>query len=263
MPQPDDPFAVIHGAAEERHSKPDYFHDNASRGDANRLVVQRTVGGTGFFSTSSGRRLVPAGFAFLFTHREPSCYGYPAEATESYRLRYLAFSPSGIKTLFDRLRRDFGAVVAMPDSSEATALFNELSDRFRQRRWQDRLQESELLYRLLIALYREQVHGTRKSDPIEFGYHYVRNHFRSPINLKGVASQCGVSREHFIREFTRRYGEPPGSQLRRLRLEHARSMLTATALPVEEVALASGFTSSNNFCRAYRMRYGKSPGADR
>ena len=34
-----------------------------------------------------------------------------------------------------------------------------------------------------------------------------------------------------------RYGEPPASMLRRLRLEHAHAMLSATVLSVEEVAL--------------------------
>src|SRR5438552_161763 len=140
MPRSEDPFATIHGGAEERRTGGEYFYDNARRGDANRLVIQRTISGAGYIANASGRQLVPAGFAFLFTHREPSSYGYPEESAEPYRHRYLAFSPSGIKTLFDRLRHDFGAVVSMPDSSEATALFNELFERFRDRRWQDRLQ---------------------------------------------------------------------------------------------------------------------------
>jgi transcriptional regulator GlxA family with amidase domain len=151
----------------------------------------------------------------------------------------------------------------MPDASEATTLFDECIERYRKRQFRDRFHESELVYRLLIALYREQVQGTRTSDPIEFGHHYVRNHFRSPVNLKGIAQKCGVSREHFIREFSGRYQESPGLMLRRLRLEHGQAMLTATVLSVQEVALASGFTSSNTFCRAYRTRFGRSPGSER
>jgi AraC family carnitine catabolism transcriptional activator len=51
--------------------------------------------------------------------------------------------------------------------------------------------------------------------------------------------------------------------LRRLRLEHARTMLQTTRLSVQEVALACGFTSSNTFCRAYRQKFARSPGAGR
>jgi AraC-like DNA-binding protein len=176
-------------------------------------------------------------------------------------LRYISITIAGLGPLFARLRADFGSVVRMPESTEAAVLFNELHDHIKQRTFRDRLHEGELIHRLLIALYREQVHGTRTSDPIEFGHHYVRSHFRSPINLKLVAEKCGISREHFIREFTRRYRESPGALLRRLRLEQARAMLAATDTDVESIALASGYASSNTFCRAYRQTYGHSPRA--
>ena len=46
-------------------------------------------------------------------------------------------------------------------------------------------------------------------------------------------------------------------------LSYGPAMLATTALSVQDVALASGFTSSNTFCRAYRIRFGKSPGSAR
>lgn len=258
-----DPFTVVHVGAEEVHDQPDYCFDNAQREETFALVIQRTLSGAAYFRDATGTVPVPPGHAMLFTHHEPTGYGYPPEATVPYRLRFLAFSANGAHDLFARLRADFGSVVRMPDESEATALFDEAIERFRQRQFRDRLHESELVCRLLTALYREQVQGTRTSDPIEFGHHYVRNHFRSPVNLKGVAQKCGVSREHFIREFGARYQESPGVMLRRLRLEHARAMLAGTELSVQDVALASGYTSSNTFCRAYRTRFGRSPGSGR
>ena len=69
-----------------------------------------------------------------------------------------------------------------------------------------------------------------------------------------------MSREHFIREFTRRYRESPGALLRRLRMEQARIMLAASLeTDVESIALASGYASANTFCRAYRQNYVHSP----
>ena len=259
----DDPFAAVDAAAEEVRADAGYRLDNAMRGDPDRLVIQRTLAGEAFLRDAAGGHRVPAGHAMLFTHREPTVYGYPPGATEPYRHRYLSLTPSGMRPLFDRVRRDFGPVVRMPPESESAALFDELYDRFRRHRLRDRYNTSELIYRLLIALYREQVNGTRTSDPVEFGYHYLRNQFRTPVNLKGVAAQCGVSREHFIRRFSARYGEPPGALLRRLRLEHARSMLAATELGLAEVARASGFVSTNTLCRAYRARFGRSPRGQR
>ena len=262
MPEFDD-FPVVHVSAEERRTDRAYTFDNAKREASYAHVIQRTLSGEAYFRDSSGMKRVTVGHAMLFTHDEPTGYGYPPDATEPYRLRFLACSGAGLHDLFIRLRADFGSVVSMPDDSEATAIFNETCVRFKERSFHDRLHQGELLYRLLLSLYREQVQDTRTSDPIEFGYHYVQNHFRSPVNLKEVAQKCGISREHFIREFSSRYPESPGNMLRRLRLDHARAMLDATRLSVQDIALASGFTSSNTFCRAYRLKHGVSPGAGR
>lgn len=250
--------SVLSADGESRHS-PAYRFSNSARGGPHQVVIQRTLSGRCWFEEQGRRRDVPAGHAILFTYSEPTAYGYPEDATEPYVLDFLNLGIGSLAPIFARLRTDFGSVVAMAPGNEAAALYEELHGRFRQRSFLDRLQASELIHRLLIALYREQVQGARKTDPIEFGHHYLRSHYRSPINLKLVAEKCGVSREHFIREFTRRHHESPGALLRRLRLEQARAMLAATDSDVESVALACGYASANTFCRAYRQKFGRSP----
>jgi AraC-like DNA-binding protein len=255
-----DSFAKVMWAAEERHTSPTYGWDNSRRNGDNHLVVQYTLEGAAFFRDAGGERLVPAGSAMLFTLKEPSSYGYPPGAAEPYRHRFVAFSPAAsVWPIFQQLRTDFDSIVAMPLKSRPELLFRELFTRFAERTFDDRLHEAELAYRFLTALYREQVQDTHATDPIEYGYHYLRNHFRSPVNLKIIADKCGVTREHFSRRFVERYRETPGTMLRRLRLEHASAMLSATALSVEEVALASGFTSPTSMSRAFRLKYGRSP----
>lgn len=263
MPAPEVFPAVVSVGAETRDS-PAYRFDNSARGQSYHAVIQRTLSGRGWFMENGRRQNVPAGHAMLFTYQEPTAYGYPEDATEDYVIDFLNLYIGGLAPLFARLRTDFGSVIVMSPDHEAAALFEELHQRFRQRSFLDRLHAAELIHRLLIALYREQVQGARTSDPIEFGHHYLRSHFRSPINLKLVAEKCGVSREHFIREFTRRYRESPGALLRRLRLEQARVMLAASAdTDVETIALASGYASANTFCRAFRQKYGMTPGGSR
>lgn len=71
------------------------------------------------------------------------------------------------------------------------------------------------------------------------------------------------SRDHFIRVFGKRYGEPPSALLRRLRLEQAQRMLRSTHMTVQDVAVACGFADVGTFTRAYRQKYGKTPGTNR
>ncbi|HEY9248708.1 MAG TPA: AraC family ligand binding domain-containing protein, partial [Rariglobus sp.] len=194
---PDDHvFPAVLSVGGETRNSPSYRFDNTARGQAHYAVIQRTLAGRGWFMENGRRQDVPAGHAMLFTYREPTGYGYPEDATEDYVIDFINLDIGALAPLFARLRGDFGSVIGLSPGREAAALFEELHERFRQRSFLDRLHAAELIHRLLIALYREQVHGTRTSDPIEFGHHYLRSHFRSPINLKGVSEKCGVSREH-------------------------------------------------------------------
>jgi AraC-like DNA-binding protein len=263
MPRPSpSPFATLHGGDEEIITSATYTWSNR-RGNPHEAVIQQTLAGEAYFEDARQRRLVPAGHAMLFTHDEATHYGYPPDATTPYRQRYLSFQLAALRPWFDRLREKFSPIVLMSTKGEASTLFTEIARRFRARSFRDRFQETELLHQLLIALHREQVNATQTQDPIEYGRHYLEDNFRSPLNLKQVADTCGISREHFIRSFHARYGEPPGELLRRLRLEHAARMLRATQLPLQEVALACGFADANTFCRAYRLRYGVTPGSTR
>ena len=216
------------------------------------------------FRDAKGARLVEVGQAMLFSHREPTIYCYPEGETRPYENLYLALSPSeGIKPLYEAVRADFGSVVVMRESGDAACLLSEVFRLHKRGGFQDRFEESEMLYRLLLAIYREQVHGTRERDPIEFGYHLMRDRFRSRIHLEEVAEECGVTREHFTREYRRRFGESPGDQLRRWRLGRAFEMLKVTRTPIEDIALLCGFGSSNTFGRAFRRHYGCSPSSIR
>ena len=110
-----DPFTVVHVGAEEIQDSASYQFNNAKREGQFALVIQRTLAGAAYFREARGTQPVPAGHAMLFSHDEPTAYGFPKDATEPYRLRFLAFSGHGTEDLFARLRADFGSVVRMPD----------------------------------------------------------------------------------------------------------------------------------------------------
>ena len=91
----------------------------------------------------------------------------------------------------------------------------------------------------------------------------LETQFRSPRNLKEWADDIGISREHFTREFHKRYEETPATFLRRLRLDHARILLRNPSLTLPDVAKASGFASAHTFYRAYKLYFGEAAGQHR
>ncbi|WP_234033447.1 AraC family transcriptional regulator [Pelagicoccus mobilis] len=256
----EDVFARVDGGADETRRDTSYYWDNSKRSESNRINLQRTLSGEGFFENETGRYALPIGTLIAFTQRENSRYGYPATASEPYKLRYLSIDPSTTATpLFNRIRRDFGSVLSMPDGSESCSLFDEIFYRFQSSDFIDLYQESEYITRLLTSIYRQQVDDTQHRDPIEYGYHLIKNRYTSPITLTEIASTCGVTREHFIRRFSKRYQTSPGALLRSLRLDHARKMLETTNLDICHIAKASGYSSTNVFGRAFKKNYGHTP----
>lgn len=80
-----------------------------------------------------------------------------------------------------------------------------------------------------------------------------------PAAIPAVAARVGLTSRQLERQFERHLGETPVSYYLQLRVERARELLIHTALPVLEVAIASGFLSSSHFSQCYRTHFGVTP----
>ncbi len=88
---------------------------------------------------------------------------------------------------------------------------------------------------------------------------YLEERFAEPCELTELARLAGLSPFHFLRVFRATTGLTPHQHLLRTRLRAAAAALAATAVPVTEVALASGFEDLSNFIRSFRVEYGLTP----
>ena len=79
------------------------------------------------------------------------------------------------------------------------------------------------------------------------------------LYLPALAARLGVTDRHLRRIFHDAHGVAPIDYLTTRRLLLAKQLLTDTALPVTEVALASGFSSLRRFNAAFSTRYRMSP----
>lgn len=84
-----------------------------------------------------------------------------------------------------------------------------------------------------------------------------------PATRQELAALAGISVRQLERLFADHLGETLGAHYLRVRLDRARSLLKQTALPVAEVAMATGFVSTSHFSRAYKARFGASPKGER
>jgi transcriptional regulator GlxA family with amidase domain len=89
----------------------------------------------------------------------------------------------------------------------------------------------------------------------------MESHIADPLSLDQLAALAGTSPRHLQRQFRMRMGTSLMRFYRDLRLDKARDLLAQTALPVLEVALATGFANGAHFARAFRDRFGQRPSA--
>jgi AraC family transcriptional regulator of adaptative response / DNA-3-methyladenine glycosylase II len=80
-----------------------------------------------------------------------------------------------------------------------------------------------------------------------------------PVALPAIAAQLGITDRHLRRIFADAHGVSPIDYLATQRLLMAKQLLTDTALPVTQVALASGFASLRRFNAAFAERYRLKP----
>lgn len=85
----------------------------------------------------------------------------------------------------------------------------------------------------------------------------------SSLQMTELAQLAGLSISHFARCFRKSVGIPPHTYVKQRRVARAREMLSATNLPVAEIALVLGFSDQSHFTRRFREVTGVPPGAYR
>lgn len=115
----------------------------------------------------------------------------------------------------------------------------------------------------LVALLAHVVHSpTPRHGPDATGAGLLRDfidaHASRNLTARELAGVCGLSPEHAIRSFRRRYGITPHAYHQARRTESARGLLRG-ALPLADVALSLGFYDQSHFSNWFRRSHGVSP----
>ncbi len=89
----------------------------------------------------------------------------------------------------------------------------------------------------------------------------LRERLDGRIVLSDLARDCGLSTSHFSRAFRRSFGASPHRWLVRRRIERAKELLAASAMPLAEVATACGFADQSHLTHVFTRHLGISPAA--
>jgi AraC-like DNA-binding protein len=91
----------------------------------------------------------------------------------------------------------------------------------------------------------------------------VQRRIADPPRLSELAGSCGLSAGRFSELVGRLFDLTPKQLVLKARVDEALHLLSTTALPLSEVALATGFCDQSAFTRHFRKLTGTTPGAFR
>lgn len=131
----------------------------------------------------------------------------------------------------------------------------------------DRLMKKEINNRAAPALVPPHGIVSRQSTDILAVDHpavfaalrYIKRHFAEPITIDSVVEYAGLSKRGLEKAFEQHLGRTPASELRRVRLDKAKRLLTETKDKVESIALDCGYSNSSNLSCAFRRDTNMSP----
>ena len=92
---------------------------------------------------------------------------------------------------------------------------------------------------------------------------FMKDNIETPAEIDDVAERANISRRQLERLFKRHIGVSPAQFYIDQRVSRAHALLNETSMSINEIAVATGFSSSSQLSLRFRKRFGKSPGAFR
>lgn len=89
---------------------------------------------------------------------------------------------------------------------------------------------------------------------------FVEKNLSNDIGPKDMAHAAGLSLGHFSHAFKAILGIPPGEYLRRRRMEHARSLLLSSPLPLKSIAAEVGYADEYVLFKTFKRMMRMTPG---
>ncbi len=97
------------------------------------------------------------------------------------------------------------------------------------------------------------------STTVNRGLKLIRSGALDDNGVEVLAERLGVTSRHLRRLFTRHLGASPQAVAHTQRLHFAKRLIDETRLPMQDIALASGYGSVRRFNDAFRKTYGRTP----
>ena len=153
------------------------------------------------------------------------------------------------------------------ERKEIDKLIGLLSQAILQRRPGYRLESKNILLQILLILLRKEPitaqsiqNNTPVSKKLLDTIKNIENNPEEPHSVKDLASNAGMCISGFTKKFHSLTGLAPSEYILSLRLQKATDQLYTSELSLDEIARQCGFYDANYLIKAFKRKYGVTPG---
>ena len=118
----------------------------------------------------------------------------------------------------------------------------------------------EVLYDM-AAPHRVDVASSDRT--VALAQHFMLSHLDAPSLVSATARMVNMSDRGFSRRFQRATGQPAREFVLDRRMERARSLLSESRIPIEEIAARVGYADRAAFAKAFKRKTGATPASYR
>ena len=196
----------------------------------------------------------------LLPAHEP--HKYWNDATEPMGKVWIEFYGANANQIIHNLLRTHGPILEGPLFPDICAQVCLIQQRLMINKY---YQPSTEIYQLLYTI----MQNSEADYPLQMSENhavnfllveaYINAHMSRKIVNAELADICGLSLQHFMKQFRAHYGIPPQEYIMRKRIRKAKYTLLNTDLSIDAISETLGFCNTSHFIRRFSEATGMSP----
>ena len=264
------PTTAFFGSIETRTDPSSYYWDGMKRlgrGDAPLFAFQLTMAGWGHFQHhGQPPRRVPPGTAFIALLPSRHRYYLPDDSP-GWTFAWISIYHPYLLARMTKLVATTGPLLEVVPDGPLAAIVVRLVRGAIKKDFRDRFEIELALFEFLVACEQCAQRARDSSGEGQRLLEAVRSRviasLPEAVDVKGLATEYGMSRTHFSHFFRACTGLTPARFATEVRIHQATRKLLDTRAPLKQIAEACGFANANYFCKVFRRLQHMSPASYR
>ncbi len=240
------------------YANKDFFLE---RVDGNYYSIVITVSGQGKLHYKNEDFIINKKCSFMlntsFYHRIETC-------GDDWEFYYFDVSGPAMEE-YCLLCEELGTAVGMPEKQGELILLVEkcvklIKEKKHYRDIQLSLAVTDIITKLLMSNIKNiEMSASEKYQIVKDAVDYINDHYSQDIGVDEISKHASLSKYYFIKLFKNHTGLTPYEYLLNKRITESKVLLRETELPMDQIAIKTGFSEATAFSRCFRRYTGLTP----